>query len=395
MGVFSNFVSWLFGPGGTTYTLEQSEARKRADTVLDLKLLMMASAAGYLAAGLSMCRWRVITGGREDKGPEYFRLNNRPNPNQNKSEFCAKLIWHLATENEAVIFSPGRSGDLYVADSWNVVAQGTGKNRYNDVTLENQSKSWSFGSDEVMHLKMHWQGLYPLLCSVAEEYEEIMTTAYKGYARQTGAKGVLNIGAVKSGNEEQVEANLKRVQAQFKKFYDANSAVLTLPAGQTYTPLSNTNRNTSEINDLINLTDEFAERLGLAMRVPVSLLKGNAENTEHARTDLITYGIAPLARMIEQEYCAKRLGEKEFIAGSRLYIDATPIQLAEPKTRADFCERMTSCGQYSIDELRDLQGEPLLGTPEAQRHYITKNYGELGAPEGAAKLAGVAGEEVK
>ena len=55
-----------------------------------------------------------------------------------------------------------------------------------------------------------------------------------------------------------------------------------------------------------------------------------------------------------------------------------PIYLANPDTMSNICERMTSCGQYSVDELRSARGEPLLGTPEAQKHYITKNYGELG-----------------
>lgn len=162
---------------------------------------------------------------------------------------------------------------------------------------------------------------------------------------------------------------------------------MPLTKGYDYTHIASSNRNTSEINDVQTLTDEFSERVGLALRVPIALIKGNAENTEAARTDLIMYGVKPIAQMIKQEYNAKRLGAATVQWGSRLYIDPMPIQLSNMESVSNFCERMTSCGQYSVDELRDLRGEPLLGTPEAQKHYITKNYGELGAEEGSQNSA--------
>ncbi len=388
MGAFQNFMNWLRGETAGDCQIESaSNGAESADNILNLKMLMMASAAGYLASGLSMCRWRTIQRGKEEKGAEYFRLNNRPNANQSKAEFCAKLVYYLAVQNEAIVFSLNGK-DLYVADSWNVEKRGTQSNVYRDVSVDDDTRTFTFNAQDVMHVKMDWTGLWPLLSSVGDEYETMIETAYGGYKRQSGAKGVLNVTGLESGTQEQRTALMNRLQAQFKTFFSSQNGVLTLNTGYTYTPIATSARNTSEMNDIANMTDEFAERLGLALRVPVALMKGSVENTQNARTDLVMFGIKPIAQAFEQEYNAKRLGEREFAKGSRLFIDPLPIQIANIENLPTFCERMTSCGQCSVDELRDLRGEPLLGTPEAQKHYITKNYGllenqeqEAGAPQ--------------
>lgn len=383
MGAFQNFVNWLTGKTAGDYQIECASgtgATENADKILNLKMLMMASAAGYLAAGLSMCQWRTMENGKEIKGQEYFRLNNRPNGNQSKAEFCSKLVYYLAIQNEALVFSPNGK-DMYVADSWNVEKRGTRNDIYRDVSVDNDDRSFTYSSEDVMHIKMDWTGLYPLISSIGDEYEAMIGTAYGGYRRQSGTKGVLNIVGLESGTDSQREALMSRLQRQLKTFFDSQNGALTLNTGYTYTPIATSARNTSEMNDIANMTDEFAERLGLALRVPVALMKGSVENTENAKTDLVMFGIRPIAQAFEQEYNAKRLGKNAFIKGSRLFIDPLPIQLGDIASLPTFCERMTSCGQYSVDELRDLRGEPLLGTPEAQKHYITKNYGLLENPE--------------
>lgn len=383
MGAWSNFVNWLSKGGSEeSYSLEQAVAieTSRADSALDLKLLTMASAVSYLAEGLAMCSWRTIVSGKEQKAAEYYRLNNQPNPNQSKNEFCSKLLYELAWKNEAVIFSPPDDGEnLFIADTWNVEKHGTQMDIYREVGEANDNRTWDFLASDVMHLKMNWTGLWPLISNVADEYQDMISTAYSGYKNQSGNRGTLEIASQAAGNEEQAKQIRANLQAQFKTFFDNPSSVAILHSGYKYTPVASANRNTSEINDVAALTDEFAERIGLALHVPVALLKGNTENTEHARADLVMYGIKPIAQLFEQEYNTKVIGRNRFLRGSRLYIDPLPIQLANTETLANFCERMTSCGQYSVDELRELRGETLLGTEAASEHYITKNYGELGA----------------
>lgn len=369
----------LFGPENDSPSAEPVSNLDTGEEgqSLNLKLLMMASAIGYLAAGLLMCDWRTIVGGKDVRQSEYYRLNNAPNPNQNKAEFCSRLVADLCISNEALVIEVG--GNLYLAESWNLEEGGTREDWYRNILIDGDGdRAYSRPASEVLHLRMSWTGLWPLLSQAAEEYQSLISTACRGYANQAAEKGILSIGSLAQGDSKKAKARELLIKQQFKEFFSAKSSVLALRSGYTYTPHSTAHRNTSEMNDVANLSDEYAERVGLAIRVPPALLKGNAENTSHANVSLIVWGVKPIADQIEAEYGAKRLGFDRLARGDRLYIDPMPIYLANPETMANVCERMTSCGQYSIDELRSARGETLLGTPEAQKHYITKNYGELG-----------------
>ena len=385
MSAWDKFMKWLQNGSqdpDDTYYVESATGIgvDEADKALELKLLMMNSALGYLAAALSMCRWRVIRSGVEVADREYFRLNSCPNRSQNKMQFCSELVYRLAFYNEALIISPKAGDDsLWIADSWSAEDHGQAGVIYRNVHIENDERTYTLKDSEVLHIKLNWRGLYPLLAQAATDYETMIGYAVTGYAKQAGERGILEISSVASGTPEQQAAFIKSLEDRFSRYFKSNNAVLPLQAGNKYTMNSTAHRNTSEINDVINLTNEFAERVALALRVPVALMKGNVENTSHARTDLILYGVKPIATQIEQEYNMKRLGMDEMVRGSRLYIDPVTINLTNPEDMATFCEKMVSCGQYSVDELRNLRGEPLLGTPEAQIHYITKNYGFLGS----------------
>lgn len=383
MGAWNNFVNWLKeyseDPDDTYYVESQSGfGISDAENTLNLKLLMMNSALGYLATGLSMCRWRIMKNGEEVEDEEFFRLNNCPNRSQNKQQFCNQLLYELAFHNEALIVSPRPSDHgLWIAKSWDVVDKGTKGIQYRNVYIENEDRSYNLGADQVMHIQLNWVGMQGLLQQIAAEYESMIATAVTGYTKQAGERGILQISGVPSGTKEQQQAFMKSLEERFQKYFKSYNAVLPLQSGYSYSMNATAHRNTSEINDVINLTDEFAERVALALRIPVALLKGNVENTQHARTDLVLYGIKPIATQIEQEYNAKRLGTNAMKRGCRLYIDPISIHMANLEDMAAFCEKMTSCGQYSIDELRHLRGEPLLGTEEAQAHWMTKNYGTL------------------
>lgn len=348
---------------------------------LDLKLLMITSAVGYLASGLAMCDWRTIVEGKDQIDNDYYLLNVAPNQNQNKVQFCTKLVSQLVLDNEAVIFA--RGSGLYVADSWSYEPHGTGMDWYRNVSVDGTSETTDFQASDIMHLQLDCEGVTPLLNQLATEYEDIIEVAAEGYKRQTADKGIIQQDSLARGVKESQELQEARIKRKFKEFYGPQSAAIILTKGYTYVPQGSSARNTSELNDVANLTDEWAERVGMALRVPPVLLKGNAENTSHARADLITYGISPIARQIEAEYNAKKVTRRNYLNGTRLLIDPTPIEMADLSSRATYGDKLLGSG-VSINELRRMRLEPLLTEPGADTHFVTLNYGQLGAQDGTA-----------
>lgn len=242
--------------------------------------------------------------------------------------------------------------------------------------MEGWDKVYTAPADEVIYTTARFGGgLWPLLSEVADEYEEIISTAYGGYKTQAGEKGVLSMANLQSGSKEQAAAEDARMKAMFKNYFDNANALVLLHNGYSYQATARSHRNTSEINDIINLTDEFAERVALATRVPSGLLKGNVENTEHAMSDLIAYGVRPLAEAFQQEYNAKRIGMQGLCSGDRLYIDPTRPLLTAPGAIADYCTKMLANGQCSVDELRAIRQEPRVGTAEAAQRRPPAGHG--------------------
>lgn len=387
MNVWQRFQRWLFDTDndleGFSLEQEMNDREKTAENVLNLKLLSMATALGYLAVGLASCDFRTIQNGKEVFGEEYFRLNCQMNPNQTKHDFCMKLLYKLGWNNEALIFSPPFSNDLYIADSYTRRDGGLLGDSFEDITVDGDNNRFSFHCSEVMLIRLNWTGLRPLLGQVASEYEALITTAATGYKRQAGERGTLQMVSGASGTNEQYERIVERLRKQFDSYYRATNAVLPIPKGYTYTQNATAHRNTSEMNDLINLSDEWNERLGLALRFPVALLKGNVENIENARNDLIAYGIRQsLAEPIMEAYNSRRIGMKGFTKGSYLLIDTTPLYISHPDHLGSFCDKMISTAQYSPEDLRRLRKEPVIGTPEAREYYITMNYSTLKAAAG-------------
>lgn len=383
MGGWRGFVNWILGGKRTDREIyeftggAQMEGRAAA---LHIKMLVITSAIGYLASGLSMCDWRVFEKGIETRRDEYFRLNNHPNPNQNKFQFCMQYITNLMIYNEVLVFSPF-PGDrsLHIADGFTREARGLQPDVFRNISVDGWGKVYDIAATDVIYTTAQWgSGIWPLLSEIADSYEDIISTAYGGYQTQAGEKGILSISNVQAGSAEEAEAENRRLKGMFKSYFENANSVIPLHSGYSYQATARSHRNTSEVNDMINLTDEFSERVALATRVPSGLLKGNVENTEHAMADLIAYGVKPLAEAFQQEYNVKRIGLPGMCDGDRLYIDPTRPLLTTPGMIGEYCTKMIANGQHSVDELRAIRQEPPLQTKESTRHYMAMTNGVLG-----------------
>lgn len=374
LGGWRGFVNWILGGKRTdrdVYELSIGDDAGSRTAALHIKMLVMRSAIGYLASGLSLCEWRIFEENVERHNAEYFRLNNHPNCNQNKFQFCLQYVTNLMLSNEVLVVSP-LPGDqsLYIADSFHREPHGLRPDEFTNIVIDGWDKVYRTTSENAMYTCAHCgDGLWPLLNEIAGEYEEIIATAYGGYRTQAGEKGILSVANVQAGTSGQAEAESNRLKNMFKSYFENPNAVIPLHSGYSYQATARSHRNTSEVNDMINLTDEFSERVALATRVPSALLKGNVENTEHAMEDLISYGVKPIAEGFQQEYNAKRIGLDNLRMGSRLFIDPIRQLLTTPSAVADYCTKMTENGQCSVDELRAVRQESRLNTEEATQHH--------------------------
>jgi HK97 family phage portal protein len=228
---------------------------------------------------------------------------------------------------------------------------------------------------DALYFRMANTDIQPYLARLCHQYEAIIAKALESYEKAGADKGILNIDAVKRGTLDSEAYQKDLLNNKFKTFFSSKNAVLPLHAGYTYTPATKTVRNTSEINDIKSMSDEIYNRVGQVFRVPPAFLRGEVAQSGEAVENFLRFCIRQICDMLEEEITRKRYGQEGVKKGSFVAVDPSMIEISGIFASADKLDKIIGCGVLSIDEVRQKVGERALGTEEAQRHFVTKNYG--------------------
>lgn len=373
----SSFTQWLSGLFGKTAAeiIESGTYNSDKIAALSLKKIAIQTAVGYIASAVGQCDFRTFLEGEESKREEYFLWNYSPNINQNSTQFLEDWVNTLIYNNEALIVE--RNGSLYIADAFGTQEEGMKETLYTGITVNGVPFGDRLAKD-VMYFRLNNDDIQPMLADVCKQYEDIITSATDSYERAGADRGILNIQATQRGklqDYDQIKKDL--LNNRFKDFFSKKNAVLPLYDGFTYTPHTRSMRNTSEINDVKTMSDEIYNHVGQVFRIPPSMLRGEVASSANAEEMFLKYGVHPYCNMLQEEITRKRYGRDAFTKGSYVMVDASNVEIGGIFNAAAKIDKLISCGVYSIDEIRNKIGEPLLGTEEAQAHYITKNYAEM------------------
>jgi hypothetical protein len=111
---------------------------------------------------------------------------------------------------------------------------------------------------------------------------------------------------------------------------------------------------------------------------------GTAAEVKQLTRNLITFGIRPIADVIETENNRKRNG-KEVLKGTYQMIDLTGIEYTDIFEAAQGAYNLLGSGA-SIDEIRILTGRPEIGSEWSRKHLISKNFSDLESMEDSNKI---------
>ncbi|MCM1026517.1 MAG: phage portal protein [Roseburia sp.] len=380
MGSFTKWLSELFGAARAEEIEENGYRLEERDTPLQLERMAIQSAVSLISAAVGQCRFRTFLEGEEKQLEEYYLWNYSPNANQSSTQFLQDFVETLVYNNEALIVE--RRGELFLAESFSYQEEGSKELTFTNITIGSESIS-DKKAGNVLFFRLGNTDIRPLLSNLCHQYESLIQKAVNSYERGAADKGILNIDTLKRGkveDEEQYRRDL--MDGRFKKFFSSQNAVLPLYDGYTYTPHKRELRNTSELNDVKNMSDEIYNRVGQAFRIPPAFLRGETAQSGDGMDQFIRMCVRPICNMLEEEITRKRYGIKEFQKGSFVAVDMSLLEITGIFASADKLDKIIGCGILSIDEVRAKTGEAALNTPEAQKHFITKNYGEVETGEG-------------
>ncbi len=376
--------------GGKSVEVSADTIEKLIDQEKMSRLVMeeftIHAAINLIANCISKCEFRTFAGGKEKEGEEHYAWNYEPNANQNSSQFLQELVSKLLYNNECLVVESG--GQLIIAESFAKEEFALKETIFSGVLRKGFTYSRTFRMSEVLYFRLNNKNIRRLLTDLCSGYSAILDEAVSKYEKAGGEKGTLKIDAVamnaKYGNRTFEEVYEELMNKRFEKFFNSKNAVLPLWNGFSYTKQAGeqSRKSTSEMKDITDVLNEIVETVARAFNIPASLLKGDVSDVEKITRNFLTFCVDPLCEMIQTEINRKRYGRREVQNGNYLKIDTTTAMHTDVFDVAEKIDKLIASGMYCIDELRKKLGDAPLDTEESRKHFITKNYQEIGDAEG-------------
>lgn len=339
------------------------------------KEMALLTCTDIIGSAMAKCEFKTFNRGKAQTKGEWRLWNIEPNANQDAQRFRMQIINRMISKGEALVVD--MDGKLYIADSFTCDDAVVKDRVYKDVVIGDLSLKRHFGEREVMRFVLPSVGWYKTFDNVAAAYAQVINSGIKGYRRAQGMKGTLNIDAVQMQNEKVREAYETLKNAGFKRFADAESAVLPLYKGMEYTDVSQktySNQNSRDIRAMVDDLTDFAARM---LGIPPVLVNGSVQDTTSAKKQFVGDCIVPLAAVIECEINRKRYSVSELERGNRLKVDTSRVLWSDWLSAAVGIDKLIASGIFCVNEVRELLSLPSIDEEWAHKHYLTKNYGDI------------------
>lgn len=367
-----NMTDYFLRAFGRQSTINVKTQIEEEITEVFFKELATACAINMIANTVGKCEVRTFVKGVPEKGAEYYLWNYEPNQNENSSDFMQHFITNLCYDNEALIIE--LNGHLYVADSFSRQRYSFYEDIFSNIVVADLTIQRSYKSSDVIYMQLNNIDARRRLEGSYTSYGKTVAKAVRNMLRQGAQKGILSIDAQTSQQTDFMEKLNELINGRFKPFYKAESAVLPLPAGYTYTDVTKQGTSTpADLNERINYEFEMA---GRTWRIPKSLILGDVSDVEKITKNFLTFAIDPVTEKFGEEATRKRYGAKEFRKGNYIDVNTNCIQHIDIFEQATNSDKLLSSGLYCIDELRTKLGDTAINSDWSRKHYITKNYAE-------------------
>lgn len=327
--------------------------------------------ANLVANAVSKCEFLTFERGDAIKGEEYYLWNIQPNKNQNSSVFLQKMISKLFADNEVLIIEA--NGQLLVADSFTRREYALFDDVFEQVTVGDFRFSRSFVQADVLYMQLHSRNMRLLVNGLYETYRKLLDYGMRSYNKSRGTKGILSLDTMAAGdqNAQRLFEDLKN--SGFKRFADAENAVLPMWKGMTYTDLGSKTYSNEGTRDIRAMIDDVCDFTARAFGVPPALLSGEVQGVSDALEQFLTFCIDPLCDLLSEEINRKRYG-RDVLHGSRLQIDTKCVKHVDLLGVSTAIDKLIASGAFSVNDIRKVVGEAEIAEPWADQHFMTRNY---------------------
>lgn len=367
-----NFFRWLSGK-----TAQEPEPVTFAEffdlsTDLYIRELAFQSCVNLVGNALSKCEFKTYDGNVEKKGDEYYLWNVEPNQNQNSSAFLHKLVHQLFNDRTALVVQYG--GKLHVADSFTRREYALYDDLFEQVTVGDFTFNQTFRQSDVLFFEVASEDMRRLTNGLYLSYGKLIAYGIQSYQKSRGTKGAMSVNVQMMGNDE-FKRRYEAIQNEgFKRFANADNAVLPLYEGMNFTELAHKTYSQDNTRDIRSMIDDVTDFTARAFGIPPALLDGSVQDVGAATDQFLTFCVDPLVDNIQEEIMRKRYGRQALARGDYIRIDTSSIRHIDLLSASANIDKLVSSGVVCINDIRALLGQPLILEPWAYSHFMTKNY---------------------
>ena len=372
------------GESGIT-ELERLKCKELLDCSIDYQIRELAfwACVNMVSKAFERCEFRTFVDGKEVRADEYWLWNFEPNVNQNAAAFRQKAIAKMFEDGEVLIVPVRRRDGLAsmaVADDWDDPEWVPSRqNSYRRVKVWDSMMDRNFSESEVLHIPLMVPNMREVTKSIYDSYSRLVFASMRAFEWSNGQHWKVHVNQVASGAPGWAEQFQEMMAAQIKPFMESNGAILPEFDGYKYEDVGGIQGNAAKntTRDIRALIDDILTFTATGFGIPPILLANQAA-TGDAYTRMLAEVLDPICAAWSQEITRKRFTLENWRRGSYLKVDSSNVGHFDLFGSAAAIEKLIGTGWSFNDLLRKL-GEPTIGEPWADQHFITKNFGDAAA----------------
>lgn len=325
----------------------------------------------------------------EKKDNVYYRLNIKPNVNENGTNLKNKLVKTLITEGKAlIVFEKKRNLSVHYMflaksyDSSNNVIDGK---IFKNVCVEDEEgNSHTFKRDfkiekgECLYFTYKNDNIKTSLEKFKNVSKKLLETTDKAYKTANINKWRLkNPG----GQPTMIDAETKQ-EITYEKYKEKitdgllseeDSVLLLSEIFDLY--LLNKDKS-KDLSDHEKIVKEIGDKIAMTFDIPLDVYYGTKTEKSTGNNDFITFACNPIMKTIEDTYNGGLIEEEDFIKGEQIRFNRFCMQYIDITSLGTSLDKLTSIG-FSFNQICKMLNLPEINEDWANEHHVTKNYADV------------------
>ena len=357
-------------------------------TKVQLALMAQEKAAGMIAKAIAKSEIVLTKGEARRKDAEYYRLNIRPNDNETATDFWFNVARTLVSTGDCVVVRM-QNGKYYRANSYQMDNYVLFAKTYSNIVLTDGfneiSLKYGVSSDDILHFRYSTDKLRLFTDNVLNNLNDALNAvqSLETIANTPLLKFKVDANLQfrrRTADGKEVRLTLDNVLDEFKSKIDGKKlAILTEQAGTSLEFMDVKKQVTA--SELATLTDTINKECAAAYDIPLGVFNGQITEQSDATNEFITYAVSPVANVINDTLNAKLVGQADYIRGERAFVWLAHFKHIDVIDAAGSLDKLRAIG-FTLDEIFEMVGYPVLNTEFSTARALTKNYATEGMTEG-------------